>query len=233
MKPPVLASLCLAPLFFFGAARGQAPKDHDLALYLDLADFVVPKVAKKRDPKTGFFVGGTNDTALIRKLTELNGRSIAELEADMRPGAQSDVGSRVGFLGPDEKLLDVLAMDNKTVVDDWGLTHQQLARHLHALGSIGLWQQKHNKEKWEFVYHGRRFEVAVNVSRGVQLSPFRDGTKSGANATVHNLDNGAKLTYGLLVPYMIERYGFYEGEGTPYRLDTAKALAVLDFLKKK
>ena len=34
-----------------------------------------------------------------------------------------------------------------------------------------------------------------------------------------------------LVPLMIERYGFYEGTGTPYRVDPQQILKVLDFLK--
>jgi hypothetical protein len=29
---------------------------------------------------------------------------------------------------------------------------------------------------------------------------------------------------------MIRRYGFYEGKGTPYRVDPRKVLEVLDFL---
>jgi hypothetical protein len=30
---------------------------------------------------------------------------------------------------------------------------------------------------------------------------------------------------------MIERYGFYEGKGTPYRVEPGKVLEVLDFIK--
>ena len=85
----------------------------------------VTPVKPKKDAKTGFIVGGKNATSLIRTLTEINGRKIAALEKDMRPGASGSgefEGSRVGFLGKDEKLLDVLAMDNKFVVDKLGLT---------------------------------------------------------------------------------------------------------------
>jgi hypothetical protein len=60
---------------------------------------------------------------------------------------------------------------------------------------------------------GRRYRVKLKHSRGYQLSPFLDGTKSGSKAHVINLDNDEELHYGLLVPFMIERYGFYEGEG--------------------
>jgi hypothetical protein len=205
----------------------------DLAPFLDLGDYYVKPVPEHKDAKTGFIVGGKNETNLIRTLKSLNDRTIAELEKDMRPAAQSEVGSESGFLGPDERLLDVLTTDNKYVTDDLGLTHQELAKHLHALGTIGLWQRKHQKLGAEFVYHGRRFKVKVEVTRGTQPSPFQDGTTSGSNATVWNLDNGKKFEYALLVPYMVERYGFYEGKGTPYRTDPRQIIEVFDFLQPK
>ena len=80
-----------------------------------------------KDAKTGFVVGGKNSTALILGLKEIAGLPIAKLEKSMRPGALSEKG----FLGKDERLLDVLAEDNRFVVEKSGLTHQELARHLH------------------------------------------------------------------------------------------------------
>jgi hypothetical protein len=206
----------------------------DLAPFLELGKYYVHPVEPKKDPKTGFVVGGTNDTALIRTLKEINGRPIAELETDMRPGAKSEVGSDAGFLGPDERLLDVLAADNRHVVDELGLTHQELAKHLHAVGSIGRWRSwEHRAFAYEFVYRGRRFKTETVVTKGLQPSPFLDGTQSGTNVTVENLDTGKKMTYGLLVPYLIERYGFYEGKGTTYRVEPARVLEVFDFIKPK
>ena len=67
----------------------------------------------------------------------------------------------------------------------------------------------------------------------VVRSPFDDGTKTSCEATVENLENGKKLTYSLLVPQMIERYGFYEGKGTRFRVDPRSIVAVLDFLDSK
>jgi hypothetical protein len=200
----------------------------------DLPDFTridpvtikIRPVPVHKDAKTGFIVGGKNDTAMIEKLTEISGRSIAELEKDMRPGALS----RGGFIGKDEKLLGVLAMDNRYIVEERKLTHQDLARHLRILGGIGFKLKAVAKKSEPFLYHGRRFQVSMMVSRGSQPSPFEDGTKSGANATLYNLDNGKSLQYALLVPEMIERYGFYEGKGTPYRVEPRKILEVLDFL---
>ena len=202
----------------------------DLAPFLELGRYYVPPVMPRRDPKTGFAVGGRNATTVIRHLTEINGRTIGELEEDMRPGATSEVGSDKGFLGANEKLLDVLVEDNQYVVGELGLTHQEIAKHLHAMGTIGFWQASQKKTESEFIYHGRRFKVKLMVSRGFQPSPFRDGIKSGSDVTVENLDSGRKLQYALLVPYMVERYGFYEGKGTPYRVEPRKVLELFDFL---
>lgn len=218
-------TLSLVATLFTLCVSAQDKKDFK---DIDLDACGVKLVPAKKDPKTGFVVAGKNGTADLRKLTELNGRSIKDLETDMRPGASSEVGSTKGFLGQDEKLLDILAEDNQFVVYELGLTHQELAKHLHILGAIGI---KHDGQ--EILYHGKRFKAKVVAFRGTQLSPFYDMTKTNQEATVQNLDNGREIRYSLLVPHMIERYGFYEGKGTPYRVDPKKVVEVLDFLKKK
>jgi hypothetical protein len=176
-----------------------------------------------------FVVGGKNSTAAIRRLEKLNGRTIAELEADMRPDPDHSAGHRSekGFLGPKEKLLEVMAADNEYVVDKLGLTHQELAKHLHAVKALGGFGPK------EILYEGRRFKVELDAWKGYQLSPFLDDTKTSEDAHVENLDNGKKINYSCLVPFMIERYGFYEGKGTPYRLEPRDVIEVFDFLKEK
>lgn len=202
----------------------------DLTPYCEFAQFHIPPVEPVRDPRTGFLIGGKNDTAMIASLKEINGYSIEQLEKDMQPGAESEVGSQAGFLGEDERLLDVLAADNRCVLDELGLSHQELAKHLHAMGTIGRWQARQKTPEAEFVYHGRRFKVKLMVTRGFQPSPFRDGTMSGSNVVVENLDRGKKLEYALLVPFMIERYGFYEGKGTSYRVEPRAVVELFDFL---
>jgi hypothetical protein len=203
------------------------------------AELGIELVKAKKDPKTGFVIGGKNPTALIRGLKEINGRIILELEKDMRPGAPGETGSQAGFLGKDESLLAVLAADNAYVVDDLGLTHQALARPLRVVAAVGLkqWDQAIRARKQPpadpIIYHGRRFSVTVYVSKGFQWSPFLDGTKTNVEADVMNVDTGKKLRYSLLVPDMIERYGFYEGKGTMYRVDPRQVLEVFDFLKPR
>jgi hypothetical protein len=192
--------------------------------HVDPATLGVELVSPRKDPVTGFQVGGKNSTDSIKRLPEINGRKIAELERDMRPGAESFKG----FLGENESLLDVMAADNKLVVDEWKRTHQELARHMRVLAAVG---GKIGRK--EFLYHGRLFRVELVMFRGEQPSPFHDRTKTGSDAIVRNLDSGKEIRYSLLVPDMVERYGFYEGQGTEYRVDPRKLLGVIDFVPDK
>lgn len=214
-------ALLFCVLFVIPLPVQDPPKDYT---NVKLDDLGIKLVAPTKDAKTGFIVGGKNPNTLIRTLTEINGVKIETLERRMRPGKLS----RAGFLGKDEKLLNVLAADNEYVVEKLGLTHQELARHLHVLGAIGVRQKK----EAEFLYHGRKFKVTVVFAAGFQESPFEDETKSNVNSTIMNVDSGKTLPCALLVPHMIERYGFYEGKGTPYRVAPAKIVEVLDFLKR-
>jgi len=188
-----------------------------------LKELGIETLKPMKDDKTGFVAGGKNDTALLRKLTHINGRTIDELEKDMRPGGLSTKG----FLGPKEKLLDILAEDNDHVVGKLGLSHQELARHLLVLGAIA------QKKSQVVLYHGQKFFVQAVVFRGFALSPFQDGTKTNTEITVTNEATGKKLIYSLLVPIMMERYGFYEGHDTPYRVEPGRIIEVLDFLAPK
>lgn len=201
----------------------QGPKD---AKDLPLADLGIELVKPAKDGKTGFIVGGKNDTALIKKLTEINGITIADLERDMRPKKLSTAG----FLGEKESLLEILAADNRYVVEELGLTHQELARHLRVLGALG---EKGLEKPVEVLYHGRVYLVQNKKFRGFVNSPFEDGTKTNTETTVENKASGKKLSYSLLVPEMVERYGFYEGLGTKYRVDPRQIVAVLGLWEKK
>jgi hypothetical protein len=208
-------------------STGAPPRKAEDVTGLNPKELAMTWVVEARDPKTGFVVGGKNQTALIRALPSIAGRTIAALEKDMRPGQFSTVG----FLGKEEKLLDILVEDNKLVVDELGLTHQALARPLRFLGALAA--RRANGEAREFFFHGRRLKLLGKCYRGFVESPFEDGTKANCEATVWNLDNGKKVSFSLLVPDMIERYGFYEGHGTTYRVEPRVALEVLDFLAPK
>jgi hypothetical protein len=223
--PIIMALMVVTAVDCLAAAGPGSLPDHTRTTPESLG---IKPVKPQKDTRTGFVVGGKNTTALIRKLTEIAGRPIAELERDMRPEAGY---STKGFLGKDESLLDILTQDNQYVVDQLGLTHQELARHLHILGNLA--RQKAVDKPLDITYHGGRFRLKAILFRGYAFAPFEDGTKTNCEATVENLVSGKKISFSLLVPHMVERYGFYEGRGTPYRVDPKQVLEVLDFILKK
>jgi hypothetical protein len=221
MRPRPLMAFFVVVLV---AADEQAPAKLTDYTKADLKSLGIEPCPVAKDEKTGFIVGGKNETSLIAKLPSLAGRSIKSLEKDMRPGALS----RLGFLGKDESLLEILAEDNRFVVETKGLSHRELAHHLHIVGALAI--KNAQKDPFEFLYHGKRFKVTGQCFRGTIDSPFEDGTKTNCAANVWNVATGKTVGFSLLVPYMVERYGFYEGKGTTYRVDPRAILEVFDFI---
>ena len=50
---------------------------------------------------------------------------------------------------------------------------------------------------------------------------------------VTNLDNQQSVEFSGLVPIMIERYGFYEGKGTKYRVEPLAIMTTLNLIDLK
>ena len=165
---------------------------------------------------SGFAIGGVNESSLIRNLKSINNISIEELERRMRPRADA----RAGFLGEDASLLDALSNDNDFVLAQ-GLTHQALAHPLKYTMYIS-----ENLQAENFTLNGIPFGIEDVRTKGFQESPFRDSTSSSVDATVTNLLTRASVTFSYLHPHMIERYGFYEGRGTTYRVEPSQIIKV-------
>lgn len=141
------------------------------------------------------------------------------IERQMRPGAIT----RDGMLGGDRRrLCDILEADAATV-SRLGLTHAGIAARMRALrdaGARGLGQA---------VQVEGRFEVRVDSVRGRLPCPFlHEGLYQKEFVEVCNTRTGGRVTYTELGIHMIEAHGFYEGEGSPYRLDPAVLVRTLE-----
>ena len=162
----------------------------------------------------GFQVGGVNSSETIRGLTQLGGKSIEQLEQDMRPEALS----HSGFIGKDESLVDVLAKDNN-LVSSLGLTHTELAEpliYVRALQEqIGLDSMYHTPLK--FTYKGTDYLVAAYGWSGTQESPFPNMHSAGLDLVVQNTETGQRIQFSSMMPDLIQQYGFYQS--TSYRVD--------------
>jgi len=194
----------------------------------DLDDATYYSAVEPVDDPGGLRIAGPNSSDEIRSCTSINGLSIAELEALMRPSIADERSSKDGFLGAKERLIEVLASDND-LVNGMGLTHRDLAipllqicRHAH--------QKRKQLKQWKTVelkHANIRWRVDFVEFKGFQYSPFNDQTETNIDYTVTNLENGESVEFSGLVPIMIERYGFYEGHGTPYRVEPTDIANVL------
>lgn len=217
----LLAWALLSALVVHRQALADSPPPPVALSEANAAELELKFVTQYTEAESGFLIGGKNSSDVIREMKSLNQRPIAELEKVMRPGGSSSTG----FLGEAESLREVLLADNETVTQKLKLSHVQLAKPLLV---IGYYAARHASTKPIAVSYGKEvFEVNSALSRGFQDSPFEDETKTNATILITNLRTGQKLSYSLLVPHMIERYGFYEGKGTPYRVDPLKIAQVL------
>lgn len=142
-----------------------------------------------------------------------------KIEARMAPG----VISLDGFLGADGRpLSEILAADGAEAAR-LGLSHEKIGermRRVRDAGASGL---------GEAVHLAPHFEVRVDSDRGGLACPF--GDKGGVRKTVTTVLNkklGRSIRYTDLNIHMIEAHGFYEGKGSPFRLEIADLAQILE-----
>jgi hypothetical protein len=149
-----------------------------------------------------------------------------EVEARMRPGRFS----QVGFLGADESLVDVLAMDTKTLAG-MSLTASVLAEGLAALLEPVVASGRSSAR----VGH---YKIVVHRYKGFQICPFasdphrsqcQDGWGvhyASIDWRIRNVRTGQELAGPGLIVHLVGAHGFFEGLRSTYRVGP-QALAQL------
>ena len=141
------------------------------------------------------------------------------IQRQMAPG----VITLDGFLGTDtRKLIDILNADD-AIVRRAEITHEQIAQRMQYFRDAGL------DGLGEFMTIDNNFDVRVDSVRGKLPSPFGGpGMYEKVNTTVINKTLGREVTYTDLHIHFVRDHGFYEGKGSPYRLDPEELIAVLE-----
>ena len=141
------------------------------------------------------------------------------IQAQMRPG----VITRDGLLGDDTRALRDIIEADEAAVNRLGLSHAVLAarlRELRAAGARGLGDP---------VVVDDTFEISVDSTRGRLPCPFgHPGLYPAEVVTVRNLKLHETVTFTRLNIHLIASHGFYEGVGSPYRLEPATLARVLE-----
>lgn len=127
--------------------------------------------------------------------------------------------SAEGFLGDDSRSLAEMIRDDLAVVERLGSNQQELARKMSELterGKAGLGRQ---------VTVDGKITVTVTDTMGAIPCPFSDNyrtTKQITQAT--NLQSGLTMHWSDLNIHMIGEHGFFEGLGSPFRLDPERLI---------
>ena len=142
-----------------------------------------------------------------------------QIQERMLPG----VYTRDGFLGTDRrKLIDILLEDDEAV-KRMDLTHRQIADRMIELLDAGM------RGLGEFINVEPHYEIRVISVRGKLPCPFGDpGIFPKTNTVVRNTKLDREVTFTDMHIHMVGSHGFYEGKGSPFRLEPKQLAEVLD-----
>lgn len=130
--------------------------------------------------------------------------------------------SAEGFLGDDSRGLADIIRDDLAVVERLGFTQQKLAgrmRELTEAGKTGLGRQ---------VEVDGKFAVTVTDVMGAIPCPFSDNYRTTKQVTqVTSLLSGQTWRWSDLNIHMIGEHGFFEGLGSPFRMDPEELVQLI------
>jgi hypothetical protein len=131
--------------------------------------------------------------------------------------------SQRGFLGRESrKLVEILTEDQGTV-HSLGLSHEVIAQRLRTLTEAA-------RDAWgEPVVVEERFEVRLVEARGKIPCPWgHPGLYPKTHVVLKDTRTGESLVWSDLALHLIEEHGFYQGRGSPYRLEPRTIKRVFD-----
>ncbi|OIP89743.1 MAG: hypothetical protein AUK55_13965 [Syntrophobacteraceae bacterium CG2_30_61_12] len=133
-----------------------------------------------------------------------------QVEARMRPSPDF----RHGYLGRDQRRLIQILTAGEARVRALGLSHEAIADRLDQL-TLGA-----QSGYGETVLLEQKYIVTATVARGKIPCPWdHPGLYRKTHIDLRRTDSDDRLVWTDLSIHLIREHGFYQGEGSPYRLD--------------
>lgn len=131
----------------------------------------------------------------------------AKIEASLRKG---------NFLKGDERALTRILDDDSAEVARLHMDLEEITSRMKRFYDEG------RKGLGDLVRIDDTFEVSVREDRGMLACPFRDHFPSPkAIVEAVNLKTGKTLKFTILGWHMIQAHGFFQGMGSPFRIEPA------------
>jgi hypothetical protein len=141
------------------------------------------------------------------------------IERNMRPMCLC----QWGFMGAERRKLVEVLTDDQGTVNSLGLTHETIARRLHEIG------QEARHGLGDPVQVDGKFEVEVHEVRGKIPCPWgHPGLYGKTHVKLEKVETGETLLWSDLAVHLIDKHGFYQGRGSPYRLEPSDVKRILE-----
>lgn len=155
----------------------------------------------------------------------MNGRPVKQspeldrIERNMRPMCLC----QRGFLGYERRKLIEILTDDQGTVNSLGLSHEMIAQRLRAITEKA-------RDGWgDPVIVDGKFSVEVNEVRGKIPCPWgHPGLYPKTHVKLEKIETGETLIWSDLGIHLVEEHGFYQGRGSPYRLDPPEVKRILE-----
>ena len=155
----------------------------------------------------------------------MNGRPVKQspeldrIERNMRPMCLC----QRGFLGYERRKLIEILTDDQGTVNSLGLSHEMIAQRLRAITEKA-------RDGWgDPVIVDGKFSVEVNEVRGKIPCPWgHPGLYPKTHVKLEKIETGETLIWSDLGIHLVEEHGFYQGRGSPYRLDPPEVNRILE-----
>jgi len=141
-----------------------------------------------------------------------------KIQARMQPGTIT----LSGFLGTDERHYHAIIAEDEQTLARLGKTAEEIADRLDYF----------TKASWDSfvtpVVIDNLYEVETEITRGKLPCPFtHKGIYRKAITTLTHLNNGIVLRWTTLNIHLIRDHHFFEGTGSPFRLDPEQVVKAL------
>ncbi len=132
--------------------------------------------------------------------------------------------TRDGFMGDDPRAFTDVIREDAGALEALGVTAEQLADRMAAITKAGL-----AASGAPVAFEG--YEVAVEDYMGRIGCPFRDHRAPKRNTTATEPKERETMAWTDLSIHLIRKHGFFQGKGSPYRLEPAELARFLKLLK--
>jgi hypothetical protein len=157
---------------------------------------------------------------------QLSNEEFNRIQERMYPGEYS----MVGFLAPNEKLVDIIEKD-RLYLESVNITYDQIADRLLVIEE----KHRHNHQSKSIIEN--KFEVSMVQYKGIQECPFQNYNLDNkthyeygsADITITNLKTNKTIKFGSLMHHLIRSHHFFEGS-ILFRLDPKEVIEVLEII---